>query len=359
MLKLANVGLGEHSSDPALRELQSLAKRREWVRRGVAMSDGSFPIPNATHLRYALEAYEFAENKRKAQRWITRRSKALSRVDMLPEAWQRKVVVAAIGDEETEVHPGAMIAIYPPPEIAELLAGPKATDEPMEELHVTLAYLGDAVDFDAQKRAEISTAIAAAVLASEPMEASVQGAGWFVDNGDGPPQWYSINCVGLAAFRSILVETLTGMGIELGSDHDFVPHMTVRYGLPQVTEIPAGGEKPWPVENVYLVMAGDRMSFPLGAPVADESVEELPAEEIPAQDQEIPEEQAPAFSVFANDDNQLKRYWLHGEGLAKWNSWTELFSHIKKYVNPEYAKRIAAEWFHERYGYWPGDSRND
>ena len=56
---------------------------------------------------------------------------------------------------------------------------------------------------------------------------------------------------------------------------------------------------------------------------------------------------------------QLKHYWLAGEGAAKWGTWTELYHHLVKYMTPEMAKRTAAEWFHERYGYWPGDHKND
>jgi phage gp29-like protein len=55
---------------------------------------------------------------------------------------------------------------------------------------------------------------------------------------------------------------------------------------------------------------------------------------------------------------QLKHYWLHGEGAAKWTTWTELYEHLVKYLSPGMAKRTAAEWFHERYGYWPGDHKN-
>jgi hypothetical protein len=53
---------------------------------------------------------------------------------------------------------------------------------------------------------------------------------------------------------------------------------------------------------------------------------------------------------------QLKHYWVYGEGAAKWSTWTELYHHLVKYLNPEMAKRTAAEWFHLRYtgGFWPG-----
>jgi hypothetical protein len=60
----------------------------------------------------------------------------------------------------------------------------------------------------------------------------------------------------------------------------------------------------------------------------------------------------------SGDDMQLKRYWLHGDGAAKWSTWTDLYGHLKKHMADEMAKRAAAEWFHERYGYWPGDHRN-
>lgn len=56
--------------------------------------------------------------------------------------------------------------------------------------------------------------------------------------------------------------------------------------------------------------------------------------------------------------NDLKHYWLRGEGAAKWSTWTELYHHLKKHMAAEMAKRVAAEWFHERYGIWPGADLN-
>jgi HK97 family phage portal protein len=55
---------------------------------------------------------------------------------------------------------------------------------------------------------------------------------------------------------------------------------------------------------------------------------------------------------------QLKHYWLHGEGAAKWSTFTELHAHLIKYLSPDMANRTAAEWFHERYGIWPGADLN-
>lgn len=55
---------------------------------------------------------------------------------------------------------------------------------------------------------------------------------------------------------------------------------------------------------------------------------------------------------------QLKHYWVYGEGAAKWSTWTELRDHLLKYLNPEMANRTATEWFHLRYGFYPGADLN-
>jgi hypothetical protein len=59
--------------------------------------------------------------------------------------------------------------------------------------------------------------------------------------------------------------------------------------------------------------------------------------------------------------DNLKKYWL-GKGLKRWatkpHPWTALYRHILKHVgNPEKAKRIASQWFHDHFGYWPGERK--
>jgi hypothetical protein len=60
--------------------------------------------------------------------------------------------------------------------------------------------------------------------------------------------------------------------------------------------------------------------------------------------------------------DELHHYWTRGEGLAKWSGsptpWTTLEHHLEKFVGPERAKRMAAEWFHEVFGFWPGSDMN-
>lgn len=61
-------------------------------------------------------------------------------------------------------------------------------------------------------------------------------------------------------------------------------------------------------------------------------------------------------------DGNLKRYWTATpEGLAKWaadpHPWTALYNHLIKFMTPDMAKRVAAQWFHDVKGYWPGDQK--
>lgn len=67
----------------------------------------------------------------------------------------------------------------------------------------------------------------------------------------------------------------------------------------------------------------------------------------------------PTGSTRAAQHHDLKQYWLHGAGAAKWTTWTQLYNHLKKHMADELAKRVAAQWFHDRYGIWPGHQKGE
>lgn len=67
---------------------------------------------------------------------------------------------------------------------------------------------------------------------------------------------------------------------------------------------------------------------------------------------------SPSEAARSADDLAMKRYWMTGEGAGKWSTWTELYNHLKHHMVDELAKRVAAEWFHERYGIWAGSDAN-
>jgi hypothetical protein len=60
---------------------------------------------------------------------------------------------------------------------------------------------------------------------------------------------------------------------------------------------------------------------------------------------------------------QFRHYWTETpEGLAKWadkpKPWTALFHHLTKHIPVEMAKRVAAQWFHRVFHFWPGSDMN-
>lgn len=64
----------------------------------------------------------------------------------------------------------------------------------------------------------------------------------------------------------------------------------------------------------------------------------------------------------AEGSERLHEYWTKGEGLAKWaespKPWTTLYGHLMKFMPPDKAKRTAAQWFHDVFGFWPGSDLN-
>jgi hypothetical protein len=58
----------------------------------------------------------------------------------------------------------------------------------------------------------------------------------------------------------------------------------------------------------------------------------------------------------------LEAYWKKGAGAAKWiptaSPWTNLYNHLKKHMEPEMAKRVAAQWFFDVFHFWPGSDKN-
>lgn len=58
--------------------------------------------------------------------------------------------------------------------------------------------------------------------------------------------------------------------------------------------------------------------------------------------------------------DRLHHWWVYGPGRERWHDWTELYDQLAKIpdVGPVKAKTFASRWFHDRFGYWPGDDRN-
>lgn len=66
----------------------SQAQRDKYAQSGVAMPDGSFPIPDRGALRDAIDDWGRAGSKPSVKAHIKKRAQALGATDMLPQNWK-------------------------------------------------------------------------------------------------------------------------------------------------------------------------------------------------------------------------------------------------------------------------------
>jgi thioredoxin reductase/2'-5' RNA ligase len=173
---------------------------------------------------------------------------------------------------EAETQPSsAMVALYPPPEVAQALAQDGGEDA--AQLHVTLAFLGKTRGLG--KVEDAAAAVKAWARRVPPLEGEISGLGHFMgnpDSGDGQVTYASVDLPELPHNREGLVRAMDRAGFPPRRDHGFTPHMTLAYGhrRPKLT-------LPMQVrfDRAVLAWNGEHHSFPLTGSVATEAADEL------------------------------------------------------------------------------------
>ncbi|MFJ8690291.1 phage protease [Micromonospora wenchangensis] len=256
-------------------------------------------------------------------------------------------ISARITAAEPPQHTGAMVALIPTAEDAARLAVDGG--EPADELHVTLAYLGDAVDLADAARQDIIDAVSTAVNGMPRIDADGFALNVF-NPGDANPDRETCIVLGLSgdlldAAHTLVTDALTYSGAPIPAQHSpWHCHLSLTY-TNDLTALAGLVDRVGPVvfDRLRIAFAGQHIDIPL---IGD-------AEPVDASDDDV--------AAADGDENNLKRYWLAGPGLKKWatkaHPWTALFRHLRKHVGVERAKRIASQWFHDHFGYWPGDGR--
>jgi len=147
-----------------------------------------------------------------------------------------------------------MVALYPTADVAQALA--QSGGESAEELHLTLAFLGEAADLrDPEAVRKVVEGFAAS---SPPLAGVVSGIGHFTA-GPEPVTYASADVPGLPRFRERLCEALCGVGAEPSTDHGFSPHITLAYDQrdPTIPNLALA------FNEVALVLGFERFTFPL------------------------------------------------------------------------------------------------
>lgn len=155
---------------------------------------------------------------------------------------------------KAEQRTGAMVALYPAPEIASRIALTGGEDP--AELHVTLAFLGDARDIkDGERLHRVVEGFAAS---TPPISGYLAGTGTFTA-GEEPVTYASPDLPGLPTARHRLVDALEHAGFPPTRDHGFTPHITLAYGAERPPSLPA---LPLTFDRISVVLGGERADFP-------------------------------------------------------------------------------------------------
>jgi 2'-5' RNA ligase len=169
------------------------------------------------------------------------------------------------------VHRGGMLALVPSDPDA--LAVPDG--DPAEELHLTLAYLGDDVSvLSGDQTAAVHSLAQTLARIAGPSDGGYLGArvfGHAAFNPDGGTDGTTDPCAvyligdaeGVSALRDSAVAGLReALGADLPTQHDpFVPHVTAGYGVDAGTLSATG---PVQFDRVRVALAGDVTDYPIG-----------------------------------------------------------------------------------------------
>lgn len=168
-------------------------------------------------------------------------------------------------DAEQQVDRGAMIALYLPRDAAERIAQPEGT--PPRELHITLAYLGDAAALGGHPD-DLADLVRSALTDANPLEGSIGGIGRFPDAGDGEVTWVPVDVAGLTELRTRIADALrlSVYSEKFREDHGFTPHVTLGYRLPGVVPFP---QIPVRFDEVVVVQGAKKTRIPLSGPPVD------------------------------------------------------------------------------------------
>lgn len=158
-------------------------------------------------------------------------------------------------------HSGAMVALVPSSADLDRLA-PYAT-EPRDELHLTLLYLGDAVNFDPTQRQEVVDAVREVCADKPVVEAQVFGAAVWNPDSPQPALVLSVGGDELDVVHDVICETLGD--VEMPEQHSpWVAHVCLAYDpgpgtLTKALELVG----PITLDRVRVAFGGETTDIPL------------------------------------------------------------------------------------------------
>lgn len=269
---------------------------------------------------------------------------------------------------EQQVGRGTMVALYVPASVAGKIAHDEGTAP--RDLHVTLAYLGDADQLPGHPD-DLPAIVAAVLEGTAPLVGRIGGIGRFPDAGDGEPVFVPVDVPALSGLRERVVNALalSTLAGALRTDHGFTPHITLGYDLPADT--PAVPQIPVAFDTVHVVRGPDATPIRLTGPTSAEE----PGPGIPSTGKSdlgmrasVEAKTARAVVLEAKatggldknrgDAEHLRHWFVRGEGAAQiaWGTAGDFDRCVKiagRHMSPDNAKGYCNLRHHDATGIYP------
>lgn len=165
-----------------------------------------------------------------------------------------------------EVMTGAMVAFIPRAEDAEHLA--LEGGEPVEQIHCTSIYLGDAVDFDDERRGDIIAQLTDIASSIGPIVANVFGVAIFNPSGDEPCFVYIVGGQELSDAQDVIYEMSEDDDWRQADQHQpWIAHITGGYDAEPrkwMTDDVMARTGPILFDRIRVAFGGVNTDIPLG-----------------------------------------------------------------------------------------------
>lgn len=178
----------------------------------------------------------------------------------------------ALMSDAIKAHTSGMVALFMPQEpvdsllVAQAMLPLNSSLTPADEFHVTLAMLGKVADMDTNTTNAINNALYDFAEVMPPLTGRFNGIGRFQGVGDGGADalYVTFDSKELQDWRFDLIARLRNAGVDMPSEHGFIPHITLGYVPPSaVTPLIYLPLYDIRFDEVWLALGDSQQSFRL------------------------------------------------------------------------------------------------
>lgn len=184
---------------------------------------------------------------------------------MMGESEIRRLTAATVDNDYSD---SVMVCLQPSIEVRKAYEGMEECTEDVDDLHLTLFYLGSIEDCGGEPGKErlYRACYGHAISGIEPLVGKANGFGVFM-NPDSNVLVALWDIPYIAEFRAALGDQCREHGVPMREeDHGFTPHMTVTYNddpIRTLPEIPSGGKAEQTFDSFWMVWGEEWTEIPI------------------------------------------------------------------------------------------------